>query len=64
MTATERAHIASSYERGMAAVASEQQPTEDRRPYHDRRAEMARCPECLDPECFSIACDERGEDGR
>lgn len=34
---------------------------QDRRPYHERRLEMPSCPECLDPECFSVNCDERGE---
>jgi hypothetical protein len=36
----------------------------DRRPYHERRAEMDRCPECGDPECYSLVCDETPESDR
>lgn len=30
----------------------------DPRPYHERRAEMPHCPECLSPDCYSLVCDE------
>ena len=37
-------------------------PVLDTRPYHERRQEMACCPECLRADCFSINCDEPAEE--
>ena len=33
-------------------------PPVDPRPYHERRREMASCPACGDPDCYSLVCDE------
>lgn len=36
----------------------------DTHPYHERRHEMAHCPQCLSPNCYSIVCDEYERDER
>lgn len=42
----------------LCIVARSKRAEPDPRPYHERRRDLPHCPECLDPDCRSLVCDE------